>query len=488
MRLKSAILCALTSAPAFLLFAQKNPPSEGREVTKLYDESCASCHGSNLEGASASGLIDSKWRFGNTDAGIFTSIHDGYPEAGMPAMRQTISNAETRALVIYIREKEAQFHLEHSFAPAKPATGVVIQSERESFRLEPVVAGLAEPWSVAFLPDGRMLVTERTGRLRIVEANRQLASEPVRGVPPVFGGEGGLLDVALHPDYGRRAGSDWIYLSYGAKSADGNGMAAILRGRLQNGALVDQQQIFLAPPSSFRPGGMRFGSKIIFDKKRHLFFSVGDRGAPGDEQDLTRPNGKIHRVLDDGRIPPDNPFVHEAGALASIWTYGHRNPQGLAFNPLTSELWETEHGPRGGDELNVIGKGRNYGWPVITYGMNYDGTPITDHLAQPGMEQPVTNWVPSLGISSLAFYTGGRFPGWKNNIFVASLRAQELRRLELDGGGNVIHQELLFKGAGRIRDVVNGPGGYLYLVFNQPDRIERIAPGAPSTASISTSK
>ena len=213
----------------------------------------------------------------------------------------------------------------------------------------------------------------------------------------------------------------------------------------------------------------------LFDDKGHLFFSVGDRAHPGDEQDLSHPNGKVHRVNDDGSIPKDNPFVNRPERIPSIWTYGHRNPQGLAFSPVTGELWEAEHGPRGGDELNILHPGHNYGWPVITYGMNYDGTPITDHIAQEGMDQPITYWVPSIATSPIAFYTGNRFPQWKNNLFLGSLAAQELRRLVIDGH-SVTHQEILFKGIGRVRDVVNGPE-LLYVVLNQPDRIERLVPG-----------
>jgi aldose sugar dehydrogenase len=469
---KQLIGLSLTVAAAF---AQKNPPSEGREVSKMYLENCAGCHGADLSGGSAPGLIYGKYRFGDSDAAVASSIHDGHAESGMPAMREILSNAEIRGLVVYIREKEASYRRDHTVFN-KPSPGTLVTSEKASFRLESVVdSGLTEPWSIAFLPDGRMLVTERPGRLRIIE-NNSFISEPVRGIPSVFGGEGGLLDVVLHPDYSRR-GDDWIYLTYGAKSPDGLGMTAVIRGRLRDGAFVDQQQIFMANPSLFRPGGQRFGSRLIFDHKGHLFFSIGDRAAPGDEQDLSRPNGKIYRVYDDGRIPKDNPFVNRPGAIASIWSYGHRNPQGLAFSPVTGQMWESEHGPRGGDELNVIREGHNYGWPVITYGINYDGTPITDHLVQDGMDQPVTHWVPSIATSAIAFYTGNLFPEWKNNLFLGSLAAQELRRIELNGD-TVVGQEVLFKGIGRVRDVVNGPDGYLYLVLNEPDRIERIVPAS----------
>jgi glucose/arabinose dehydrogenase len=427
-----------------------------------------------MSGGSASSLVNSKWRYGDDDASITRSILNGHPDAGMPAMRQALNDAEIRALVIYIHERRAAFEQAHTRYNA-PVAGTIVQSEKESFKLEPVMeTGLEEPWAIACLPDRRILVTERPGRLRIIEGGR-LVPEPVNGIPAVYGGEGGLLEVTLHPAYSQ-PGNDWIYLSYGDKSPDGLGMAAVIRGRLRHGAFVDQQQIFKADLSLYRSGGQRFGSRLLFDGKGHLFFSVGDRAHPGDEQDLSHPNGKVHRVYDDGRIPKDNPFVNRAGALPSIWTYGNRNPQGLAFSPVTGELWEAEHGPRGGDELNILHPGHNYGWPVITYGMNYDGTPITDHTAQAGMDQPVTYWVPSIATSPIAFYTGNKFPHWKNNLFLGSLAAQELRRLVIHGH-SVAHQEILFKGIGRVRDVVNAPDGYLYIVLNQPDRIERLVPG-----------
>jgi glucose/arabinose dehydrogenase len=468
------LVCGMSIVPR-AYFAQHNPPSKGREVTKLYAETCAGCHGADMSGGSASSLLKSDWHYGGDDASLTRSIRDGHPDAGMPAMRQALNDPEIRGLVIYIRERGAAFERAHTEYNA-PSPGTIVNSEKESFKLEPVMeTGLDVPWAIAFLPDGRMLVTERPGRLRIIEGGR-LLPDPVRGIPAVYGGEGGLLDVALHPDYSR-PGNDWIYLSYGDKSPEGLGMASIIRGRLRDGALVDQQQIFKADTSLYRSGGQRFGSRLLFDSKGHLYFSVGDRACPGDEQNLSRPNGKVHRVNDDGSIPKDNPFVSRPGLMPSIWTYGHRNPQGLAFNPTTGELWEAEHGPRGGDELNILRLGHNYGWPVITYGMNYDGTPITDQTAHEGMDQPVTYWVPSIAVSPIAFYTGDHFPQWKNNLFLGALAAQELRRLVIDGH-SVTHQEILFKGIGRVRDVVNAPDGYLYIVLNQPDRIERLVPAA----------
>ncbi len=430
-----------------------------------------------MAGGSASSLVDGIWRYGGDDSSIAASIRHGHPEAGMPAMEKDFDAPEIRGLVIYIRERAASVETAHTKYNAPTLKGqprAIVQSENASFKLEPVMeTGLEVPWAIAFLPDGRILVTERPGRLRIIE-NGKLLPEPVHGIPAVYGGEGGLLDVVLHPDYSR-PGNDWIYLSYGDKSPGGLAMTAVIRGRLRDGAFVDQQQIFKADDSLYRAGGQRFGSRLLFDGKGHLFFSIGDRACPGDEQDLSQPNGKVHRVNDDGSLPKDNPFVDRSGAIQSIWTYGNRNAQGLAFSPVTGDLWESEHGPRGGDELNILHPGHNYGWPAITYGMNYDGTPITDHLAHDGMDQPVTYWVPSIATSPLTFYTGNRFPQWKNNLFLGSLAAQELLRLVIDAD-KVVHQEVLFKGIGRVRDLVNGPDGDLYVVLNQPDRIERIVP------------
>ncbi len=457
------------------LLAQQNPKSQGRDVTKVYAENCAGCHGTNLAGGSGPSLLDPTWHGSGDDSKLMNSIRSGHTAAGMPDFAHLLNDAEVRGLAIYIHEKGAKFQDTQTKANA-PAPGTVVQSEETSFELVPVVeSGLDDPWAIAFLPDGRMLVTERAGRLRIV-ADGRLLPEAVRGIPPVYGGEGGLLAVMLHPHY-PQPGNGWLYLTYGDKSPGGLGLAAVIRGRLRDGAFVDQQQIYKADPALYRAGGARFGSQLLFDGKGHLFFSEGDRGSPPDEQDLSRPNGKVHRVNDDGSIPKDNPFVKQTGALPSIWTYGHRNAQGLAFDPVTGDLWESEHGPRGGDELNVLYPGHNYGWPVITYGMNYDGTPITDHTAQKGMEQPVAYWVPSIATSAIAFYTGNRIPQWKNNLFVGSLAAQELLRLVIEGK-SVTHQEVLFKGIGRVRDIVNGPDGYLYVVLNQPGRIERIVPAS----------
>ncbi len=462
-----------------LLLAHQEPTPR-REIGTLYKELCSTCHGVNLTGSQAPNLLDDNWRFGGDDAALTRIIKDGNESVGMPAMKGALSDQEIRAMVIYIREEAAKFRRQGSTV-SKPTLDTVVQSAAHAFKLETVVEGVETPWGIAFLPDGRMLITEKAGRLRIVE-NGRLLPAPVASLPPVWSeGQGGLLDVAVHPDY---ATNGMIYLSYSDPGPNKTSMTAIVRGRLRDGALADQQIIYKASVDLYRNNDVHFGSRFVFDGRGHLFFGIGERGHKEDAQDLTRPNGKIHRITDSGGVPRDNPFLGRSGALPTIWSYGNRNPQGLALHPVTGELWEAEHGPRGGDELNRSERGRNYGWPVITYGMNYNGTPMTDRTAQSGMEQPVVHWTPSIAVSSIDFYTGDRFPQWKHNLFVGSLAQEELRRLVLDGV-TVSHQEVLFRGVGRIRDVVCAPDGYIYLAFNTPDRIARLVP-AVSTGGAST--
>jgi aldose sugar dehydrogenase len=476
---RTIALLVLSSVAVASAVAMQRSPARGRDVERLYASSCANCHGPRLSGAQGPSLVDDEWKHGSDDASIAKSIHDGQPATGMPPFGGALSAEDIRALVIYLREEGARAgRAQTTFA--KPAGNISVASELHTFRLETVTSGVNAPWGLAFLPDGRILVTEKRGRLRTVE--RGIVSKPIRGVPAVYTeGQAGLLDVALHPDFEKNG---WIYLSYSDPGPNGSAMTAVVRGHLQDGAFIDQQQIFKADPALYRKGGVHFGSRFVFDGKGHLFFSIGERGQGKDAQEIKRPNGKIHRVRDDGAVPDDNPFAHEAGAVPSIWSYGNRNPQGLARHPVTGELWEVEHGPRGGDEVNVIQPGRNYGWPVITYGMNYDGTPMTDRTAQEGMEQPITQWTPSIAVSSIDFYGGDAFQKWNGNLLAGSLAAQELRRLEIEGT-SVTRQEVLFKDVGRIRDVVVGPDGFVYLAMHAPDRIARLVPaegGPPRTA------
>jgi aldose sugar dehydrogenase len=335
------------------------------------------------------------------------------------------------------------------------------QSGKQEFKSETVVSGLENLWGMVFLPNGDMLVTERPGRLRVVK-NGVLQDAPVSGTPVVHSkGQGGLLDIALHPDF---ATNKMVYFSY-AKPVGDNSTTAIARGRFENNAIVGLQDIFVANSK----GGGHYGSRLLFDNDGYLFFSVGDRQASPMKdrlthpaQDITNHHGTINRIHDDGRIPADNPFVNQNGAEPSIWSYGHRNPQGLTIDRATGNIWETEHGPQGGDELNLIRKGLNYGWPVIGQGVNYGGATIHESDTQSGMQRPVHYWIPSIGTAGALFYTGTGLPGWTGNIFVGGLVGQQVARLTMNGM-NVSSEETMYAGKGRIRDIEQGPDGAIYL-------------------------
>ncbi len=450
-------------------------PAPRKDVAKIYHEICANCHGAQLEGGQAPSMLDDQWSSGRgTDEDLARIIREGALEKGMPAFHSLMSDADVRAMVIFIREQRANYRRQRA---TQTIPTDAIATQEHSYRIETVAEGLATPWSIAFLPDGRTLVTEKPGRLRVI-ANGKLQSAAIKNTPAVRdGGQGGLLEVAPHPDFAKNG---WIYLAYSHPAHDKDGkevsLTTIVRGRIKDGAWVDQESIWRAPLELYRPGGgVHFGCRLAFDGAGYLYFSHGERGRQQDAQDLARPNGKIHRIHDDGRIPADNPFVNTPGAFPSIWTYGNRNPQGLDFDPRTGLLWETEHGPRGGDELNLIKRGANYGWPVITYGMNYDGSPITGETAREGMEQPVTAWVPSIAVCGIDFYEGTLFPKWTGNLFVSALAQQELRRLVIDGD-KLVGQEVILKDIGRLRDVQCAPDGSIWVAVNDPGTIIRLVP------------
>lgn len=350
-----------------------------------------------------------------------------------------------------------------------PAKGTA----RVALRPVTLAENLNHPWSLAFLPDGRMLVSERIGRLRLLSASGELDPRPIAGVPAVVAlGQGGLLDVALHPDF-RKNG--WVYLSYAGAGEGGQG-TEVARGRLVGHALRDVQVIFRMRPKSTT--GHHFGSRLVFDRAGYLYITLGDRGEQERAQRLDDHAGSVIRLHDDGRVPEDNPFVGQAGALPEKFTLGNRNMQGAALHPQSGRLWTHEHGPQGGDEVNVMRAGANYGWPVITYGRNYvTGTRIGEGTAKPGMEQPLWQWTPSIAPSGMAFYSGERFPGWQGSLLVGALRGEMLVRLELDGE-KVVREERLLEGAvGRIRDVRVGPDGLIYLLTDSDNgRLIRLEP------------
>ncbi len=433
------------------------------DVAEVYKTYCASCHGENLQGGQGSSLIDAEWKHGASDAEIAKSIANGYPELGMVPWKGTLTDDQIRSLVIFIREQGQMAAAEGRNLRVKPIGGV-FASDRHNFRLEKVTEVDNILWSMAFMPEGSILLTQRDGPVwRYKDGENHL----ITGTPKVWqNGQGGMLEVALHPDY---ATNGWIYLGYseniGAKEEGKDaGITAVVRGRIRNDRWVDQEEIFHVPGEFHINSGVHFGTRFVF-QDGYLFFSIGERGRQDMAQDITRPNGKIHRIFDDGRIPPDNPLVNVAGAYKSIWSFGHRNPQGLDLDPRTGKLWSTEHGPRGGDEVNLVQRGANYGWPVITYGMNYNGSPITNLTAKEGMEQPKHFWVPSIAVCGIDFYEGDKFPRWKNNLFASGMASEELHRLVIEND-QVVSDEIVLKGQGRVRDVLSGPDGYIYVALN----------------------
>lgn len=361
-----------------------------------------------------------------------------------------------------------------ALALSAPAGAQTVQSQKQAFRPVVVVSGLDHPWSLAFLPEGRMLVTERPGRLRLI-ANGRLQPGSVSGVPEVVArGQGGLLDVILHPDY---ADNGWIYLSFAAPSPRG-AHTAVARARLEGDRLVDLKIIFKA--NNIAGGRVHFGSRMAFGGDGKLYITVGERGDSDKAQELDSHNGTVVRLNDDGTVPDDNPFVNTAGAMPEIYSYGHRNPQGMARRPDSGAIWLHEHGPQGGDEINIVRAGVNYGWPVITYGRSYVGFSIGEGSEKPGLAQPILHWTPSIAPSGMAFYTGDKFPAWRGNLFVGSLKFRHLVRLELDGERVVAQERLLENAFGRIRDVRQGPDGFLYLLTDEDEgALIRLEPAAP---------
>ncbi len=472
MRTVALILVVLIFIP-FQVNAQNR--TGGGEVRKLYDDSCAGCHGMDLAGESGSSLIDDQWIHGSNDESVAASIRNGIPDTEMLAWSGTLNEKQIRSMVIFLREMKTKSRQEQLLADLE---GEVVSAAGHSYTLEELGRGEGLLWSMAFFPDGAMLVTQRDGVLWRFE-NRQ--GTKIKGIPEVWQrGQGGLLEVALHPDY---ADNGWIYLSYsehtGAQERGKDaGMTRIVRGKIVNGRWSGQETLFEVDEVHHTSAGSHFGSRFVFDDG-YLYFGIGDRGRKERAQELGRPNGKIYRIHDDGRIPSDNPFVNREGALPEIWSYGHRNPQGLDKDPSTGLLWESEHGPRGGDEINLIEKGRNYGWPVITYGMNYNGTSMTDQTHGEGLEQPKTYWVPSIAVAGIEFYEGDAFPGWTGKLLVGGMASEELHLLAIEEG-KVTGDDIILKGRGRVRDVASGPDGYIYLLLTEgtprKGRIVRMIP------------
>ncbi len=338
----------------------------------------------------------------------------------------------------------------------------ILRTDHYEIKVQTLVSGLNHPWSIAFLPSGDKLVTERSGRLRLIQEG-ELHPDPIKGVPQVAAiGQGGLLDVTLHPDFET---NQWIYLAYSDQTDEGL-TTRVMRARLKGHELIEAVDIFEALPRS--AGGRHFGGRMVFDHEGYLYVSVGDRGEMERAQKGLDHAGTIIRLQDDGSIPKDNPFIDDHQVKNEIFTLGNRNPQGLTLHPETGEVWSNEHGPRGGDEINLIHAGLNYGWPKVTHGINYSGTSITEHTELPGMESPLLDWTPSIAPSGMVFYTGDAFPTWQGNILNGALRDRLISRVALvktESGYLLTEEERFLQGLGeRIRDIRQSPDGQLYLL------------------------
>ena len=491
----------------------------------LYTDNCSGCHGVDLNGGRAPSLFDPKWLDANSDDKILNAVKNGVPGTEMDGFKAQLTDDQIMQIIQYARSQSGVL------TPKAPyidnPDGMVVSSEKQKFKIEVVTRGLVTPWGIAFLPDGRMLITERPGRLRILDHGK--LSDPVKNTPvPHVQQDGGYLDVTVHPDYARNG---WIYLSYaevqpgfvpppappadaaapaapaaqpapaaggapGAAPAAGAGGGAggrggfgggrgrgpqipsntvIVRGKINtNNEWTDQQVIFRTPSALYVASGVHFGSRFLWDDQHHLFFTLGERGTMTNAQTLTDNNtlGKVHRINDDGTVPKDNPFANQAGADPTIWSYGHRNPQGLAWDPVVKgRLWESEHGPTGGDEINIIVAGHNYGWGVASKGVQ----PGITKTSAPGMEDPIVYYTPTIAPSGIGFYTGDKYPGWKNtSLFVCALAGQQFRRLEVTPDGKVAHQEVVFSQMGRVHDIQTGPDGLIYLAIQQQTGVQGV--------------
>lgn len=441
-----------------------------------YKEYCSNCHGIEFQGGNAQSLVDGIWQFGGGRSYMFRNIKFGIQHLGMPSYAASLSDDEIHSLVTFLFEEEKKAG---AVRPPLPAT---IETQDYTMKVELIADSLEVPWSIDFLKANTALITERPGRLRIVKDGK-LIKAPLEDTPDVLSeGQGGLMDVAVDPNYEENG---WIYLAFSHElkeegSNEGNddrppAMTKIVRGQIMGNRWMNEQKIFEAPSEMYRTTRHHYGCRIVFDKKGHLYFSIGDRGARPHAQEITKPNGKVHRIMTNGDIPADNPFVNMPNAMKSVFSYGNRNPQGLAIHPVTDELWETEHGPFGGDELNLIKHGKNYGWPEITYGRNYNGTIITEQTAKAGLEQPNLYWKPSIAVCGLDFYSGDLFPKWQNKLMVGALKYEEVKLLHIEDD-RVIHEQTIVKNLGRVRDVSTGPDGAIYVVLNNPDKVIRLSP------------
>lgn len=440
--------------------------SEERAATN-YKNHCGGCHGQRF-----GSFIERDWLYGNTENEVILSIKNGKPQNGMPSYQSAFTEEEINELAQYIL-KETNGKSKEDFETGNTSYSGLIKSDDLNFRVETINAEInGKPWGMVQLPNGEFLVTVLEGKLlRITKDGEQTE---ISGLPNITaGGQGGLLDVILHPEF---VTNSYIYLSFSTTNPNNSSekTTAVSRSKLFGNSLTETETLFTALP--YLTTEHHFGSRLLFDREDYLYISVGDRGFRDDyPQNLNNSLGKVHRLKDDGQIPVSNPFYHQSGANQSIFSYGIRNPQGLALHPVDGTIWEGEHGPQGGDEINILNAGKNYGWPVISYGINYNGTAFTDITEKQGMEQPLTYWTPSIAPCDMDFLNSSFYGKWKNDLFIGSLKFQYLHRLKMNGN-QIIGQEQLLKDIGRVRDVHTGKDGYMYLLVESPGRLLRLVP------------
>lgn len=493
------LIVSLISVSAGNLYAaaERAPAFEA-----LYEQECAVCHGNELQGeAIGVPLVGSDLLHGQSLEEVAVSIAEGYPDAGMPAWSETLTTTQIRTLAVFIVEqRDSMPYGEFNVRTPMQFPEGVVASNKHAFTVEPVVEGLDQlTFSMAILPDRQFLVTEKTRGLRLISADGQ-QSTMIQGTPKAYhneenprAGVGWMLEVILHPDY---ADNGWIYLHFSDRCEDCNTMSRqfnraasmnkVVRGRIEGDQWVDQETIIEFDKASYQIGSdIGAGGRTAFDSEGHLFFSIGARSpnTMSGVQDLALPWGKIHRVNLDGSIPEDNPYVGDDSALDSIWSRGHRSPQGLEVNPLSDELWSTEHGPRGGDELNIIEPGGNYGWPLHSLGINYSGSEVNygrdelEFFRLEDIEMPIVDFTPSPAVSSFIFYQGDAFPEWKNDVLMGTLKSRELFRISIDGRRE-IEQEILLDDFARVRDIESGVDGEIFLLLEhiEGSQIARLIP------------
>lgn len=449
---------------------------------QLYQTYCQGCHGADLKGTPAGlSLLTPNLKHGNDKTAIAKAIAQGIPNTTMIGWSNALKTEDIDALTGDILAARKTPVAASAPGPAKEFQTVATQDY--SLNVEKVVTdGLVVPWGIEFVDANRALVTGNRGELYWI-VNGKLDPKKITGLPHVFAFDmyGGMMDLALDPKYSENG---WIYFAFshtptGTVDRNAPGMTKVVRGKIKDYQWVEQQTLFEAPDSILVEGGMRWGSRLLFDKEGYLYFTIGDMQQiiqSGSNPQLPyRAEGKIFRMHPDGTIPKDNPYFGKAGTLQGIYAWGTRNVQGLAQHPVTGEIYFTDHGPRGGDEVNLLKKGGNYGWPVITYGVNYDGSPVSALKEKEGMEQPITYYDPSIAVCAAEFVKGNKFPKWQNNLLITALKDQEIRRLVVNGG-KLVSQEVILKGMGRVRDVKFGPDGSLYVLTNSPDALLRITP------------